>query len=529
MRINFTRFDPPHYDLFLRAKRLPEYAIEYDRDSETYVIDSPARFADMIGVERPPANASDLPFADYLFDDQRELVAQALDAKRFAVWAQCGLGKTAVGLEWSRHVVHKTGGRVLIITLNEIVRQWIEEAERFYGSSLPVLRLKNRQAMREWCEHGDGTHNIAIANYEKFNPDDQGQVVNECRHLAGVVPDESNRLAAGGGKQKWALIKSFRGVEYKLSLTATPAPNDTIEFASQASFLEKMRTETDIIWTYFTRNPITHRWDVKPHARAAFFEFMSSWSVYVNDPKRYGWRASMPDVPHPTYITVPVEPTPEQMDVLPFLTQTNDGQGELFPDRTNAIQRVKLSQVAKGFRYHKDERGRRRIENIASNKPAVVCDIVRKEVAAGAQVLVWTVFDEETSILSKMLADVEGCETLTGKTETDDRIDILSRFQHGQVRVLISRAAMLGFGMNFQCCTAMVFSGWNDSFVSMYQAVRRAVRFGQNESVRVYFPVIEVLEGDTLTNIRRKEAEFERSIAEMEANYIRARQGLKGK
>src|SRR5262249_25069305 len=110
---------------------------------------------------------------------------------------------------------------------------------------------------------------IAVVNYEKFNhKGEDDQVVNECRHLAGVVLDESGRLANSGGKQKWAIIKSFRGVEYKLSLTATPAPNEIVEFASQASFLEKMRAENiqdaaeQIIWTYFTRHPKTHRWTI---------------------------------------------------------------------------------------------------------------------------------------------------------------------------------------------------------------------------------------------------------------------------
>lgn len=528
MRVRFDRFDPRSYGVFLKTKRLPEYAIEFDPETEAYTIDAPARFADMIGVQKPKDPARRLKLSSFLLDDQRAIVPMALEAKRFAYWAGCGNGKTVVGLEFARHVHHRTQGRVLIVTLNEIVPQWIEEAKRFYGKKLRILRLKNRAQMREWCEHGDGKHHFAIANYEKFNPDEQGQVVNECRHLACVVLDESSRLKASGGKQKWALIKSFKGVEYKLSLTATPAPNDVMEFASQASFLETIRSETEILWTYFTRDPVSHRWSVKPHARAAFFEFMSSWSIYVNDPKRYGWRMNLPDVPKPTYHTIEVEPTNEQLALIPELTQTGDGQGDLYPDRTNAIQRVKLSQVAKGFRYGKNERGRRTIEIIPSNKPAAVCDIVRKEAARGAQVLVWTVFDEETAILAEMLKDVPGCQVLTGKTKPKDRVDILDRFRRGESPELISRAAMLGFGMNFQCCTAMVFSGWSDSFESLFQAIHRAVRFGQTESVRIYFPLIETLEGDTLTNIWRKFAEFERGIEEMETNYVRTTRKLKG-
>lgn len=526
LRVVFDRFGPASYRLFLRCKALPESDVAFDPERESYTLTAPARFAPLLGAVRPAVRDGH-PLWPALFEDQAALTAEALDARRYAVWSQCGNGKTLIGLEFARQVWLRTGGRVLIVSLNEVVPQWLAESERFYGSALPLVRLASRADLRRWCEAGEP--GVAVTNYEKFNPDRAagvagGQVVNECRRLAGVVLDESSRLKGGGGKQKWAIIKSTRGVEYKLSLTATPAPNDTIEFASQASFLEKMRTDADIIWTYFTRDPKTHRWAVKPHARAAFFAFMSSWSVYVNDPKRYGWRLGQPDVPRPDYRVVEVEPTPEQLDLARVLTaDAKTGQTSLVPDeaQTNAVQRLKLAQVARGFRYLPG--ATRRAERVPSNKPAAVAGIVRGEVAAGARVLVWTVFDEESRILAELLADVPGVSVLTGSVKPKDRPGLIAAFRSGESRVLVTRARMLGYGMNLQMCSAMVFSGWTDSFEDLYQAVRRAYRFGQAESLRVYFPVVRELEGDTLANVRRKEAEFERSVAEMEENYLRAR------
>jgi superfamily II DNA or RNA helicase len=152
----------------------------------------------------------------------------------------------------------------------------------------------------------------------------------------------------------------------------------------------------------------------------------------------------------------------------------------------------------------------------------VSADLVRHEFARGAQVLVWTVFNEETAILARELADVGGLEVLSGSTPKAERPDVIDRFRRGATRVLIAKARMLGYGMNLQQCTAMVFSGWTDSFEDLYQAVRRAVRHGQTEAVRVYFPVVRELEGDTLDNIHRKAAEFEpRRSAEMEDDQLR--------
>lgn len=142
--------------------------------------------------------------------------------------------------------------------------------------------------------------------------------------------------------------------------------------------------------------------------------------------------------------------------------------------------------------------------------------------------LVWTVFDEETRILAEALAGLPGVEALTGKTKAADRAAILDRFRRGETRVLLSVATVLGFGMNLQCVTAMVFSGFSDSFEALYQAVRRAVRFGQTERVRVHFPVVEALEGDSYQNLQRKQAAHDRAVREMEDNYLAARAAREG-
>ena len=544
MSVHFTDFSMASYPTFLKVKALPEYELEYVPESETYRIHAPARFAKMLGVADVAPLASTLPLASYLFDDQAAIVRMALAAKRFAIWSDCGLGKTPMGLELARHVVHRTGGRVLIFTLNDIVPQWLEEAEKFYGDSLPILRLNSRQEMKDWAagrlvlKDDDGNllpvPQIAITNYEKMNygrkddPDDD-QVVSELRYLAGIVLDESSRLKAGGGKQKWALIKSCRGIEYKFSLTATPAPNDTIEFASQASFLEKMRSDGDIIWTFFQRDEKTHRWTVKRHARKAFFEFMAGWSIYVRDPRRYGWRANFPEVPPPEIIQHRLPITPAQRVELQLRSKDKTGQLSLIDrDDRNAIQRAKLSQIAKGFVYEKDpesDSDKRFVRHIASEKPAFVADLIRKEVAAGLQVLVWTVFDAESEIVIDALRKFRRCpqfESLHGSTHPAERLAILENFRRGKSPVLISKAELLGFGMNFQCCGSMIFSGFNDSYESFYQAIRRAVRFGQEKSVRVHLPLIEELEGDMLENLFIKQDKHLAAIAEMESQYIEA-------
>ncbi|MBC7773447.1 MAG: hypothetical protein H7210_13200, partial [Pyrinomonadaceae bacterium] len=353
----------------------------------------------------------------------------------------------------------------------------------------------------------------------------------------GVVLDESSRLKTGGGKQKWAIIKSCRGVEYKLSETATPAPNELMEFASQASFLVKMRAAStlqdaaqQIIWTYFTRDPKTHRWTIKRHARAAFFEWMCSWSIYVRDPRRYGWRKDIAVPPPPDLIQHTIPTTEAQRGLVMEINADPNmvpelKVGSMFAEELNAIAANRLSQAAKGFQYVKG--AKRTIRTVDSLKPRYVADLIAGEAAdgkgRGLQVLVWTVYNEETEILGRLLSNSPfTVEIITGKTSDDDRAAILERFRTGETRVLISRASMLGYGKNLQHVGSMVFNGWTFSFEAFYQAVRRAYRHGQTRRVRVHVPVIRELEGQMWDAITRKQQQHEEAVTEMEGNYIRA-------
>lgn len=522
LKIQFNRFGPAEYDTFLKAKRLPESSLVYDYAADTYTIETHARYANLLGVDGAIVGHDLEPLPTFLYDDQSFIVKTALKAKRFAVWSDCGLGKTLIELEFARQVVAITGGRVLIMTLPDIVQQTIDEAKLFYGDTFRILHIETREQMRQWCKSGDGVHQIAITNYEKMNPDDQGQIVQELKFLAGLVLDESSRLKAGGGKQKWALIKSSKGIPYKLSCTATPAPNDVIEFASQASFLERMRSENEIIWTFFQKDKDTGEWTVKKHAQSAFFEWMSSWSIYVRDPRKFGWRQGFELPPEPEMFKHAIDITAEQVAASRIFNTDNSGQMSMFATQSQGIVgRSKLSQIAKGFVYRKDAP----TERIHSLKPHFVANLIREEVARGLQILVWTIFDEESEILTESLRRIgfSDFQMLHGKMKKGpEREQIKSDFKAGRVPVLISKADLLGYGMNFQMCGSMIFSGWNDSFEEFYQCIRRAVRWGNSKRVRVHLPYIHDLEYAQLENVLRKESQFIEMVERQESAYIEA-------
>lgn len=529
LKIEFQNFGTKEYDLFLKCKRLPESRLDYNYFTDTYTIETHVRYASLLGVDEAVIETENLELPNFLFEHQKEIVKLALAAKRYAVWANVGLGKTLIELEFARQVVARTKGRVLILTLNEIVGQTLEEAEKFYGPSFKIFRIKSREDLKLWCKNELGAfYQIAITNYEKMNPDkEEGQILSELKFLSGLILDESSRLKAGGGKQKWAIIKSSKGIPYKLSCTATPAPNDYIEFASQASFLERMRDENEIIWTFFAKDKQTGEWTVKRHAREAFFEWMCAWSIYLKLPQSFGWSSDFKLPPEPEIIRHEIEATIEQIEKASLFNLDTKSQPSLFITQSQGVVgRSKLSQIAKGFVYLD---GRKKIERIDSAKPEFVANLIKSESEAGLQTLVWTIFDEESEIISEQLYSKNFTDfaVLSGSTKPALRNEILNNFRLGKVPVLISKASLLGYGMNFQNCGSMIFSGWNDSFESFYQAVGRAVRYGQEKAVRIHLPFIRELEYEQLENIFRKEKQFESAILEQERAYIKAMKGMK--
>lgn len=504
------------YDLFLRTKRLPEHRLDYDEVADAYTVETPARFGPILGVEVPKVSGRPLPVPGFLFDYQQHFLDVALAAKRYAAWWDTGLGKTILELEWARQVQALTGGRVLLVFPLNLIPQALAMAAQFY-SGLSILRLETRAEFRSWCD--GGAAGLAVTNPEKFLPRlGESEVTPEVQHLAGVCLDESSLLKTGGGRIKWAMIKSCRGIEYKLSATATPAPNDPIEYASQAAWLERIRDEGEVIWTYFVREK-DGEWRVKAHALPAFYRFLAGWSCYLRDPKRYGFADNLKGLPEPERIVHEIEATAEQVAAVRSVPDATGQASLLDPTSLGIVERGKFGQLAAGFAY--DGHGGARL--IPSRKPGLICDLVEQDLADGRPVLVWTLFDETALILAEDLAG-RGVDhqVLTGKVPKAKRAAVVERFIGGELQVLVTRPRLLGWGWNLQICGSMVFADLDDSYEAVYQAERRAYRYGQTRSVRIHYPIVPELQGAVWSNLERKRRAFEGDVARMERLYIAA-------
>jgi hypothetical protein len=112
---------------------------------------------------------------------------------------------------------------------------------------------------------------------------------------------------------------------------------------------------------------------------------------------------------------------------------------------------------------------------------------------------------------------IPGAVNVQGSDSPEVKAKNLLGFAHGDVRVLISKPKIAGFGMNWQHCANMIFVGLNDSWEQIYQATRRCWRFGQTRQVNVHFVAADI-EGAVLANLERKEKQAREMVAQMIAH-----------
>lgn len=397
---------------------------------------------------------------EHLFDFQHAIVSWAVRRGRAAIFADTGLGKTLMQLSWADEVASHTGGMVLILAPLAVSEQTIEQGSTF---GIEVRRVP----------HG-GTPDapgVWITNYERMD-------TIEFTELHGLVLDESSILKAHDGKTRQRIIDAAQGIPYRLSCTATPSPNDFEELGNQCEFLGVM-SRTEMLATYFVNDTgDTGTWRLKGWGQSRFWEWMGTWAVVLRNPADLGFDGSKYILPAPAYIEHVVE--------------TNQS-GDLFAKPAQTML----------------ERRKAQRDSIEARCKALA-DVVNADTSEPW--LIWCHLNDEAEMLQSL---IHGSVNVQGSDKPEYKAEQMMRFSHGELRVLISKPKICGFGMNWQHCARMAFVGLDDSFEKFYQAVRRCYRFGQKRSVQVHLFTAEN-EGQILANLKRKEVQHH----EMSANMI---------
>jgi len=395
---------------------------------------------------------------NHLFDFQKFIVERAIRKGRYAIFADCGLGKTPMILCIADNVIKKENKAFLIVTPLAVAKQMQREADKF---GYEMKRSKEGETF------GPVIH---VTNYERlhhFDPND----------FAGVACDESSAIKAMTGKTRKLVTAFFRKVKYRFLCTATPAPNDYIELGTSSEALGHLG-QRDMLNVFFkSTTNLSHvfhkqgdfwnkqKWMFKPHAEKRFWQWVCSWGMAIRKPSDIGFS--------------------DERFALPCLNvnqhvvkSENTFGGELF-----SRVAVTLQEQRQERRNSMDERCAKVAELVNHDKPAIV----------------WGHLNDECDQLEK---SIPGSVQVKGSDKDDHKEDTFEAFSNGQARVLITKPSIAGFGMNWQHCHHMTFFP-SHSFEQYYQGVRRCWRFGQEHTVNVDIVTTEGEAGVT-GNLKRK-------------------------
>jgi hypothetical protein len=393
---------------------------------------------------------------DWLFPFQGDLTAWALRQGRAALFEDCGLGKTLQQLVWAENVRRITGRPVLVLTPLAVGYQTEAEAHRF-GIDAEVSRDGRLDA------------GIAIANYERLHLFDRETV-------AGAVCDESSVLKAFDGVRRGQVTEFLRRLRWRLLCTATAAPNDYVELGTSSEALGYLG-HVDMLARFFTNDQRSRYWGrdgswrFKGHAEQAFWRWVSSWARALRRPSDLGYDDTdfrLPSLEHRVHV-VQARSRPE---------------GMLF------------DLPAAGLREEREEQRRTVVER---------CEKVAELLAGTRSAVAWCQLNAEGDLLARL---IDGAVQVSGSDDLEAKEEALAAFGRGEIRVLVTKPTIAGWGLNWQHCHRMTFFP-SHSYEQYYQAVRRMWRFGQRHPVLV--DVVTTEGGaNALRNLERKALQVDR-------------------
>ncbi len=394
-----------------------------------------------------------------LFDFQKSIVQWACKKGKSAVFADCGLGKTFIQLEWARLISDTS----LIIAPLCVAKQTIMEAKKI-GIVVNFVRSSD-----------EITNGINITNYE--------MVEHFTDNVDAIVLDESSILKSISGKTKKKLFEIFHGVKSKLCCTATPCPNDISEIGNHAEFLNIM-TYPEMLASFFVnKSDKGMGWTMKPHAKDAFYKWLATWAMCLTNPSDLGFDGSEFQLP-----PISINHIPIGIDFRP--------DDALFFDGLKGIQdRIKIRKFT------------------TDNRVTKVHELIQR--SNGDQWICWCGLNGEAEKLQKLLGsqsvNLQGSDSIEQKEKT------IEMFLSGEKKILITKAKIAGFGLNFQNASHMAFVGMNDSYENYYQCIRRSWRYGQKNPVDVNI-VLTDLEDEIFNNVINKEKKAKELSTELIKN-----------
>lgn len=398
-----------------------------------------------------------------MFGYQADTTRFLLKAGSGAAFLDTGMGKSFIELEWARVVREHTNKPILMLAPLAVGPQHVREAARFGIDDVRTVRNQD-----------DIKPGINVANYERLHLFDPAT-------FGGIVLDESSVIKNYTGKTTRALMAFADAMPFRLCATATPAPNDHMELGQHSQFLGVMDSSEMLARWFIADQTEMGRYRLKRHGIKPYWSWVASWARCLTKPSDLGYSDDGFQLPKLNVIKHSVD-----VDICAHT------EGQLF-------RKVDASATA----IHKEKR-------LTSGERADrVAEIVMAHPTEPCVVWVETDYDAD-AVMARLPEAVE----VRGSMTIEQKESRLNDFSTGNIRVLVTKPRVAGFGLNWQHCALTVFAGLSFSYEQFYQATRRFWRYGQQRTVDCHVVMAET-EEMIWNNIQRKAKDHESMKLEM--------------
>lgn len=355
----------------------------------------------------------------------------ALVQEKVIIGDEMGLGKTVEALAVLAHLRARGQSHFLVVCPAAVVSNWTRETAKhtkLKASRLHGTLWERNHAAKAWAKNGG----VAVTTYDLLP---WAKEYLSGVDLGGVILDEAHYIKNPRAKRSLAAAEIINSTTYAILMTGTPLENSVAEFRNLISYIRPDLAE-----------------QAPEYLAKAFRKHVAP--AYL--------RRNQEDV----------------LTELPEVVEIDEWMGMSHSDELTYGQAVREGQ----FMLMR----RAAMMSEQSMKVSRLLEIAGEAEANGRRIIVFSYFREVLNQVARLLpGQVFG--PLTGSLAAADRQKLVDRFsQSGHGAVLVAQITAGGVGLNIQSASVVVICEPQIKPTMESQAIARAHRMGQTDTVQVH-------------------------------------------
>lgn len=327
------------------------------------------------------------------------------------------------------------------------------------------------------------------------------------KDFEAIICDESHKLKNNSAKRSKAVRKISKGIDHRILLTGTPVINQPSEIINQLKILGVFK-DTFGGWMQFTDRYCNReksqfgRWDISGASNLEELHERLTGNCYVRRNKQDD--EILDELPEKQRTTVELEINNRskyedvEENLADHLREKYKNDDEFRKQVEHLSEPLKEAHLER----HAEAKVRRAMnaehlvkinelrQVTSEGKYKEAKKWIRNFTESGEPLLLFAHYTDTT----EKLAEEFGCPKITGSVDADERGRIVEEFQNGEHDLLVLNIEAGGVGITLTEASNVAFVEIPWTFAEIEQAEDRTHRFGQENSVNVYF----LLANDTI-------------------------------